>query len=119
MEDNNDFMKQFGGSATANLVTAGLFLIYKFVQGRCKHSKCSSNTQCFKCNADNYATERASSPPNLKDDIQPKIKKSLQEMHSRDSGQVLPGRSSPIKVSEPESRENTRDFSLVRGPELV
>lgn len=116
MEDN-DFMKQFGGSATANLVTAGLFLLYKFVQGRCKHSKCSSNTSCFKCTADNYATERASSPPNLKDDVQ--LEKSLSIVHTRHDREVQTGHSPPIKVSEPESREDTRDFSMVKGPELV
>ena len=117
MEENNEFIKQFGGSATANLLTAIVFMIFKFVQGRCKHSQCSSNTSCFKCTADNYATERASSPPNLKDDVQPE--KSLQEMHTRHDREVLPRRSSPIKVSEPESREDTRDFSVVKGPELV
>lgn len=117
MEDNNQFLQQFGGSATANLVTAMLFMVYKFIEGRCKHSKCSSNTSCFKCSADNYETERATSNPYNKDDIRPE--KSLSEVHTRNSPEIQTRHPPIIEVREPESRENTRDFSLVKGGELV
>ena len=61
MEENNgnEFTKQFIGSASANVVFCVGFLIYKFIEGHCKHSRCQSNLKWFKCNADNYDTERA------------------------------------------------------------
>ena len=117
MEDNNQFLQQFGGSATANVVSAIAFIIYKFIEGKCKHSKCSSNTSCFKCSADNYATERATSNPYNKDDI--RLEEGLQEVHARHSPEIQTRHPKIIAVIEPESRENTRDFSLVRGGELV
>ena len=69
MEGNNEFVKQFGGSVTANLVFAVLLVVYKFLESRCKHSKCSSDTSCFHCSADNYSTSRGSSPPKIKDEV--------------------------------------------------
>ena len=59
MENNgNEFTKQFIGSASANVVFVVALMIYKFFEGRCKHSRCQSNFKWFKCNADNYDTER-------------------------------------------------------------
>ena len=117
MEDNNQFLQQFGGRATANVVSAIVFILYKFIEGRCKHSKCSSNTKCFKCTADNYATERASSAPKVKD-VRPQ--EGLQEVHTRHSPEIQTRHPQIIEVREPESRDNSRtEFSLVRGGELV
>ena len=113
MEDNNQFLQQFGGSATANVVSAIVFILYKFIEGRCKHSKCSSNTKCFKCSADNYETERASSAPKVKD-VRPQ--KSLSGVQT----EIQTRHPQIVAVIEPESRDNSRtEFSLVRGGELV
>ena len=81
MEENgSEFMKQFGGSAAANVVFAIGILVYKFIESRCKHSRCSSDTQCFKCSVDNLETER--SKHNIaKDAVQ--SEESLPQMHQR------------------------------------
>ena len=119
MENNsNEFLKQFGGSATANVLTVIVFMVYKFIEGRCKHSRCSSNTSCFRCSADNYATERGgSSEPRVKDDIQPK--KSMFELPSRNDTQIQKGHSAVIQVVQPDSSDTTSNRQLVRGDELV
>ena len=114
-EENNQFLQQFGGSATANLVTAILFMIYKFIEGRCKHSKCSSNTRCFKCSADNYETKRATSNPyNKEDDI--RNHESVQELYTRNSPEIQTRHSPTIEIRETEGRDHTRDFELVKEP---
>ena len=116
MEENNQFLQQFGGSATANLVSAIIFMIYKFIEGRCKHSKCSSNTRCFKCSADNYETKRCTSNPynNKEDDIQPQSR--LQELQRIESTEVQTRHSPTIEIRETEGRDHTRDFELVKEP---
>ena len=58
MENDNEFWKQFSGSATANIVVIILYGIAKFLQSRCKHSRCSSDNSCFKCKIDNENTIR-------------------------------------------------------------
>ena len=42
-------MEQFQGSAIANLVFAGLFVLYKFIDRKFGHSKCESDSRCCKC----------------------------------------------------------------------
>lgn len=116
--ETNEFLKQFGGSATANLVTAVCFMLYKFVEGRCKHSKCSSDTSCFKCSADNYNTERASSPRRIKeDDIL--SEKSVSELQTRKHQEVQERHSPFISVIEPESREYSRNTPVVKRGTIV
>ena len=84
--DGNEFTKQFIGSASANVVFMVGILIYKFVEGRCKHSRCSSNSSCLTCAVDNYDTERAESNKTV-NDLQPE--KSVQFVHRRDD-KILP-----------------------------
>ena len=79
--DGSEFMKQFGGSAAANVVFAIGILVYKFIESRCKHSRCSSNTQCFKCSVDNLETAR--SKHNIAKDNAVQSEESLPQMHSR------------------------------------
>ena len=45
----SEFAQQFKGSAIANLVFAGLFILYKFIDKKFAHSKCESNSKCCKC----------------------------------------------------------------------
>ena len=118
-ENNHEFLKQFGGSATANLVTAILFMLYKFVEGHCRHSKCSSDNSCFKCSADNYSTSRASSPPKTKDVVRTEAEESLPKVHAGVDRQVQTRRPPLIEIREPESRDHSREFSLVKGRDLV
>ena len=118
MDNSNDFLKQFGGSATANVMTVIVFMVYKFIEGRCKHSRCSSNTSCFRCSADNYATERGgSSEPRVKDDIQPK--KSMFELPSRNRPEIQARYSSVIPVNQAESTDTASERQLALGNELV
>ena len=115
MENNsNEFLKQFGGSATANVLTVIVFMVYKFIEGRCKHSKCESKTSCFSCSADNYATQRGTK---VKDDIQPTV--SLQDLHTRNGKEVQTGHSAVIQVVQAESTDTASERQLVRGDELV
>ena len=116
--ENNDFLKQFGGSATANVLTIVVVMIYKFIEGRCKHSKCSSNTSCFSCSADNYSTQRGgSSDPKVKDGIQPT--KSLSGVHTRNDKEVQERHTPFIQVVQPESSSNSRDIPVVKRGELI
>ena len=117
--ENNDFLKQFGGSATANVLTIVVVMIYKFIEGRCKHSRCSSNTSCFKCETDNYSTQRGgSSDPRVKENaIQPES--SVSEMPSSKHSQVQEGHTSTIKVVQPESSTDSREIRMVKTGELV
>ena len=120
MEDeNNQFLQQFGGSATANLVTAILFMIYKFIEGRCKHSKCSSNTSCFKCSADNYDTKRSTSNPynNKEDDI--RNHESVQELYTPNSPEVQTKHPQTSQADSSSSRENSRNSRLAKRGEIV
>ena len=115
MENNsNEFLKQFGGSATANVLTVIVFMVYKFIEGRCKHSKCESKTSCFSCSADNYATQRGIK---VKDDIQPT--KSLSGVHSRNETQIHARYPAVIQVDQAESTDTASERQLVRGDELV
>ena len=116
MENNsNEFLKQFGGSATANVLTVIVFMVYKFIEGRCKHSKCSSNTSCFSCSADNYATERGTRVK--ENDVRPK--KSLSGVHTSDGKEVQTKHPSVIQVNQPPSSETSGDGQLARGDSLV
>ena len=117
MEDNNQFLQQFGGSATANLVTAIGFMIYKFIEGRCKHSKCSSNTSCFKCSADNY-TERAASNKTIRDGVRPQ--ESMQKLQRRDN-KILQEKHiavEKLELRDPESI-STGNSVVVKGETIV
>lgn len=116
--ENNDFLKQFGGSATANVVTIVLVMIYKFIEGRCKHSKCSSNTSCFKCETDNFPTERASSPRRIKENaFQPES--SVSEMPSGKHTQVQERHTSVIQVDQPNSESDSRGIQMVKPGEII
>ena len=117
--ENNEFLQQFGGSATANLVSAILFMVYKFFESRCKHSRCSSDTSCFKCSADNYETKRATSIPTTIKEDGIRHEKSLQKLHKSHDSKIQQGCTSPIQVRFPESDDHTRNFQLVTGVELV
>ena len=116
--ENNDFLKQFGGSATANVVTIVLVMIYKFIEGRCKHSRCSSNTSCFKCETDNYATERGSSGPSVKENaIRPETR--VSEMPSGKRTQVQEGHTPFIQVVQPDSESDSRRLQMVKPGEII
>mgnify|MGYP000527690977 CR=1 FL=1 len=115
--DGSEFGKQFAGSAAANVVFMIGLLLYKFFESRFKHSKCSSNTGCFKCNVDNYETER-STRNKAKDAIQ--SEESVPELQAREHQEIQERHPQIIEVMEPESTDNSRtEFSLVRGGELV
>ena len=82
MDDTSDFMKQFGGSASANVVTillVGLIMVLKKCIEKSKHSECKSC--CFSFEVDNK-TERSShhanhdTPEDSRDD-----EEGMQQLH--------------------------------------
>ena len=118
-EGTNEFGKQFAGSAAANVVFMFGLLLYKFCESRFKHSKCSSNTNCFKCNVDNYETER-SKGNKLKNAFQ--SEKSLPQMHARDRKKISERHSAieTLELRDPESFEgDPREPRVAKGEDLV
>jgi len=113
----NEFGKQFAGSAAANVVFMVGLLLYKFFESRCKHSKCSSNTSCFKCNVDNYVTER-SSRNITKDAVQ--SEKSLPKLQGGERQEI---QERHIEIAQLELRDPTslsaRERQVVRGEDIV
>jgi hypothetical protein len=58
MSENSEIWQQFSGSALANVVMMFGYGLYKFIEGHCKHSRCSCNNRCFKCSVDNDEIQR-------------------------------------------------------------
>ena len=115
--DGGEFGKQFAGSAAANIVFMLGLLLYKFLQGRCKHSKCSSNTSCFKCNVDNYVTQR-STRNKAKDAVQ--SEESVPELQAREHQKIQERHITieKLELGDPESL-SARDRVVVRGENIV
>ena len=120
--DGSEFGKQFAGSAAANVVFMVGLLLYKFFEGRCKHSKCSSNTKFCKCNVDNYETER-SAGNKLKDAFQ--SKKSLPQVHARDRKKISQRHSAieTLELRDPSSFDpeegDPREPRVAKGEDIV
>ena len=117
--DGSEFGKQFAGSAAANVVFMVGLLIYKFIEGRCKHSKCSSNTRFCRCSADNYETERrAGSNKDIKNAVRPQ--ESLQKMFRRDDEVLQKVDLKTLELRAEESIEGSaRERIVARGEGLV
>mgnify|MGYP003712696831 CR=1 FL=1 len=115
--NGSEFGKQFAGSAAANVVFMIGLLLYKFFESRFKHSKCSSNTSCFKCNVDNYVTER-STRNKAKDAIQ--SEEGLPELQGRERQEI---QERHIEIEKLELRDptslNARERQVVRGEDIV
>ena len=115
----NEFGKQFAGSAAANVVFMIGLLLYRFFEGRCKHSKCSSNTTCFKCNVDNYETER-STRNKAKDAVQSEESLPSLQGGERQKIQERHIEIEKLELRDPDSVERgSRDLRVVRGEDLV
>ena len=108
--DGSEFMKQFGGSAAANVVFAIGILVYKFIESRCKHSRCSSNTQCFKCSVDNLETAR--SKHNIAKDHAVQSEESVPELQAREHKIVQEKHIETLELRSP--RSLSRDSKLRR-----
>ena len=116
--DGSEFMKQFGGSAAANVVFAVGILLYKFIEGRCKHSRCSSNLSWCRCNVDNYETERAVDNKTIRDGVRPR--ESVQAMFRRDNKVLSEVDITTLELRAENSLEgNSRQRILVKGSENV
>ena len=96
-------------------------LIYKFIEDRCKHSRCSSTSSCLKCAVDNYDTERGESNQTheVQDAVQPE--KSVPEMQARNNPKI-PERHfalDNIELRDPESlsgHASKRDVAVGTDP---
>ena len=84
MSDQDEYWKQFTGSASANVVFIVVYFIYKFAESHCKHSRCSSRTSCCRCSIDNDDVNNKQRKHGLRHQF------SLQTMHSTDSEKVPP-----------------------------
>jgi amino acid permease len=82
-EDNSEVWKQFSGSAMANVCVLVIWMIYKFIDTHCKHTRCSSNTKCCKCQVDNDELKRQQTK---RDAI--RSKESVQELQTPDNQKV-------------------------------
>ena len=86
--DDPEFMKQFSGSATANVVTVlllGLIMIIKKCVEKNKHSECKSC--CFSFELDNK-TERSDGNPNNEREGEESDEESLRELHGKHDKRV-------------------------------
>ena len=81
-DENSELWKQFSGSAMANVCVLVIWMIYKFVDTHCKHTRCSSNTKCCKCQMDNDELKRQQSKRNVRP------KESLQELQTPDNQKI-------------------------------
>ena len=98
-EPTSEFYKQLGGSATANLIFAVFFFVYRIFSTKCKHSKCKSTSKCLTCSAQEDSLDS-------KDDeeFQRQIKEEMSEMQRRFDRRLRTQRSSSIPLNDLELR---------------
>ena len=111
-EPTSEFYKQLGGSATANLIFAVFFFVYRIFSTKCKHSKCASTSKCLTCSAQEDSVD------NSKDDeaFQRQIKEQMQEMQRRFDRRLRTQRSSSIPLNDLELR-SPRKHQMVKKRE--
>ena len=107
-EKTSEFYKQLGGSATANLIFALFFFVYRIFSTKCKHSKCKSTSKCLTCSAQEDSLDS-------KDDeeFQRQIKEEMSEMQKRFNRRLRTQRSSSIPLDRLELRSPSRDHKVV------
>ena len=77
MSEQDEYWKQFTGSASANVV----FIV---IEAHCKHSRCSSNTSLCKCSVDNDDVNTKQRKHGLRHQL------SVQTLYSGDSKKIPP-----------------------------
>lgn len=95
MEENDPFMAQLKGSAAANLIFAGAFLIFKLISAKCQHLKFKSTSKCCECSA-----QEDSFSDNTKDDedILRLIEEKLTEIKGGVAKSLREGRAKTIRA---------------------
>ena len=94
-----EFYKQLGGSATANLIFAVIFIIYRVFSQKCRHSKCKSTSKCLTCSAQEDSLD------NSKDEeFQRQIKAEMSEMQKRFDSRLRTKRGKAISLYDIELR---------------
>ena len=102
-----EFYKQLGGSATANLIFAVFFIIYRVFSQKCRHSKCKSTTKCLTCSAQEDSID------NSKDEeFQRQIEAQMSEMQKRFDRRLRTKRGTAISLNELE-RSPSRKSKVV------
>jgi hypothetical protein len=107
-EPTSEFYKQLGGSATANLMFAVAFFIYRTFSQKCRHSKCKSTSKCLTCSAQEDSID------NSKDEeFQREIKEEMLEMQRRFDRRLRSKRCSVISIDDLELRSPSRKHQVV------
>ena len=87
--DDPEFMKQFSGSATANVVTVlllGLIMIIKKCVEKNKHSECKSC--CFSFELDNKTERSKNGHPDNEREGEESDEESVRELHGKHDKRV-------------------------------
>ena len=108
-EGGSEFYKQLGGSATANLIFAVGFMVYKVFSQKCKHSKCKSNTKCFQCSAQEDSIDESKD-----EEFQREIKQKMSEMQTAINRRIRTKRQTSIPFDRPQIR-SPREHSVAEG----
>ena len=95
--NNEQFLTNVKGSATANFITGIFFVIIWILKNKCRHSKCKSHTKCFECSVkedDDIDLERGQRGEKIKLQNTVKVpgqaKINLQKLHGSKRDGVLP-----------------------------
>ena len=115
-DGSSEFYKQLGGSATANLLFAVGFMIYKIFSEKCQHSKCKSNTKCFQCSAQEDSVNESKEDA----EFQRQINEKMSEMQTAINRRVRTKRSATIpfdgrQIRSPRKHRVAEDRQVEEG----
>ena len=113
--DGSQFMSQFKGSAVANLVFMIVFVVYKFIDKRCQHSSCESNTRCCKCSAheDSFSDDDINKGEH--DRIIKDLEKEIDKIKGKLAESVRSCTAEAIQRSRTERKRGSRDSIVAVG----
>ena len=74
----SEFLNQFAGSSSANVVTLLVLSLIYICKRKCQHSKCKIHNSCIDVELSHSDTV------SNKDDLPTQVKKNLQKMHGGD-----------------------------------
>ena len=114
-DSGSDFYSQLGGSATANLIFAVAFMVFKIFSKKCQHSKCKSNTRCFQCSAQEDSIDESKD-----EEFQRQIEQKMSEMQAAINRRVRTKRAASIpfdrvQIRSPRKHRVAEDRKVEEG----